>query len=112
MHSIKPNYFVGMRLPWTLESEANWRSTHQFASRAVVWRRYSDGSPCPIIAHEMGCGGICWHHHYPCVDTFHLLLSFLSSEQLTAQYIICEVTDRWIFTEFLLIKFLGSPFCY
>jgi len=33
MHSIKPNYFVGMRLPWTLESEANWRSTHQFASR-------------------------------------------------------------------------------
>ena len=33
-------------------------------------------------------------------DTFHLLLSFLSSEQLTAQYIICEMPDRWIFTEF------------
>ncbi|MBK7222472.1 MAG: SdpI family protein [Saprospiraceae bacterium] len=35
LHSVKPNYFVGMRLPWTLESEANWRATHQFASR--IW---------------------------------------------------------------------------
>jgi len=35
LHSVKPNYFIGMRLPWTLESEANWRATHQFASR--IW---------------------------------------------------------------------------
>lgn len=33
MNSIKPNYFIGMRLPWTLENEANWRATHQLASR-------------------------------------------------------------------------------
>jgi uncharacterized membrane protein len=25
MHSIKPNYFVGFRTPWTLENEDNWR---------------------------------------------------------------------------------------
>jgi uncharacterized membrane protein len=28
MHNIKPNYFAGFRLPWTLENESNWRKTH------------------------------------------------------------------------------------
>ena len=35
MHSIKPNYFAGIRVPWTLENEDNWRKTHQLASK--VW---------------------------------------------------------------------------
>ncbi|HMX78838.1 MAG TPA: SdpI family protein [Ferruginibacter sp.] len=35
MHSVKPNYFVGFRTPWTLENEQNWRKTHQLASK--VW---------------------------------------------------------------------------
>ncbi|MET0463866.1 MAG: SdpI family protein [Chitinophagaceae bacterium] len=35
MYNIKPNYFVGIRVPWTLESEENWRKTHHFASR--IW---------------------------------------------------------------------------
>ena len=35
MHSIKPNYFAGFRLPWALENEENWRKTHQLASK--VW---------------------------------------------------------------------------
>ncbi len=35
MHSIKPNYFIGFRLPWTLENEENWRKTHQLVSK--VW---------------------------------------------------------------------------
>ena len=33
MHSIKPNYFAGFRLPWTLENEDNWRMTHQLVSK-------------------------------------------------------------------------------
>lgn len=33
MYNIKPNYFAGIRLPWTLENEDNWRQTHQFAGR-------------------------------------------------------------------------------
>lgn len=33
MYNIKPNYFVGMRLPWTLENEDNWKKTHQLAGR-------------------------------------------------------------------------------
>jgi uncharacterized membrane protein len=35
MHSIKPNYFVGFRTPWTLENEDNWRKTHQLMAR--IW---------------------------------------------------------------------------
>jgi len=35
MHSIKPNYFVGFRLPWALENEENWRKTHHLASK--IW---------------------------------------------------------------------------
>ena len=34
-HSVKPNYFAGFRLPWTLESEDNWKKTHQLASK--IW---------------------------------------------------------------------------
>ena len=35
MYSIKPNYFAGIRTPWTLESEDNWRATHRLAG--TVW---------------------------------------------------------------------------
>ncbi len=33
MHSVQPNYFVGLRLPWTLENADNWRKTHQLAGK-------------------------------------------------------------------------------
>ncbi len=36
MQTIKPNYFLGIRTPWTLESEENWRKTHRFGGRLWV----------------------------------------------------------------------------
>jgi uncharacterized membrane protein len=33
MNNLRPNYFAGFRLPWTLESEENWRRTHHLASK-------------------------------------------------------------------------------
>lgn len=33
MHSIKPNYFAGIRTPWTLESDDTWRATHRLAGK-------------------------------------------------------------------------------
>ncbi|MDQ3277413.1 MAG: SdpI family protein [Bacteroidota bacterium] len=33
MNHIKPNYFAGIRLPWTLRSDENWRRTHQLAGK-------------------------------------------------------------------------------
>ncbi len=35
MHSVKPNYFVGFRIPWALENEENWTKTHRLASK--IW---------------------------------------------------------------------------
>lgn len=35
MPNLKPNYFAGMRLPWTLENPDNWRATHALAGK--IW---------------------------------------------------------------------------
>jgi uncharacterized membrane protein len=34
--AVKPNYFIGVRTPWTLESPDNWRLTHKFTGRLWV----------------------------------------------------------------------------
>lgn len=31
--NLKPNYFIGVRLPWTLSSDDNWKKTHEFSSK-------------------------------------------------------------------------------
>lgn len=33
MNNIKPNYFAGVRTPWTLENEDTWRATHRLAGK-------------------------------------------------------------------------------
>ncbi|MBS1711652.1 MAG: SdpI family protein [Armatimonadetes bacterium] len=33
---VTPNYYVGIRTPWTLESPENWERTHRFAARSAV----------------------------------------------------------------------------
>lgn len=33
--TIKPNYFVGIRTPWTLESETVWKDTHTLSGK--IW---------------------------------------------------------------------------
>src|SRR5690606_19165337 len=34
--TIKPNYFVGIRTPWTLENETIWKTTHRSAGKLWV----------------------------------------------------------------------------
>ncbi len=31
--NLPPNYFIGIRTPWTLEYPAIWQATHRFASK-------------------------------------------------------------------------------
>lgn len=31
--SVKPNYFIGIKTPWTLENETVWKKTHQLAGK-------------------------------------------------------------------------------
>ena len=33
MHNIKPNYFAGIRTPWTLEDPETWKATHRLGSK-------------------------------------------------------------------------------
>jgi uncharacterized membrane protein len=33
LNNVKPNYFVGIRTPWTLENEEVWRKTHRLAAK-------------------------------------------------------------------------------
>lgn len=33
--TIQPNYFIGIRTPWTLESETVWKKTHQLGGK--IW---------------------------------------------------------------------------
>ncbi|MDZ7683214.1 MAG: SdpI family protein [Fodinibius sp.] len=35
LRTIKPNYFIGIRVPWALEDAENWRKTHRLGS--YVW---------------------------------------------------------------------------
>jgi uncharacterized membrane protein len=34
--TLQPNYFAGIRTPWSLESPENWRLTHQFSGKLWV----------------------------------------------------------------------------
>ncbi len=36
MPAIKPNYFVGIRTPWTLENELVWRKTHRLGGKLFL----------------------------------------------------------------------------
>jgi uncharacterized membrane protein len=33
MYNIKPNYIAGLRLPWTLKNEENWKKTHHLGGK-------------------------------------------------------------------------------
>ena len=33
MQTLRPNYFFGIRSPWTLENDETWRKTHRFGGR-------------------------------------------------------------------------------
>ncbi|HEV8285593.1 MAG TPA: SdpI family protein [Chitinophagaceae bacterium] len=35
MYTIKPNYFAGIRLPWTLNNDENWKKTHLLGGKLM-----------------------------------------------------------------------------
>lgn len=36
LRTLKPNYFIGIRTPWTLEDPDNWRKTHELGSKLWI----------------------------------------------------------------------------
>lgn len=37
LKKLQPNYFVGVRTPWTLQSDDIWRKTHSMAGQLWLW---------------------------------------------------------------------------
>ncbi len=37
LQAVKTNYFIGIRTPWTLNSETNWRKTHLVTGRILFY---------------------------------------------------------------------------
>lgn len=37
LQNVRPNWFIGIRTPWTLENEDIWRKTHFLASKLFFW---------------------------------------------------------------------------
>ena len=37
MYSLRSNYFIGFRTPWTLEYPENWERTHRMGGRIWFW---------------------------------------------------------------------------
>lgn len=37
MGNIRPNWFLGIRTPWTLDSETVWKKTHRLAGKLWFW---------------------------------------------------------------------------
>lgn len=37
MKHLQPNYFAGIRVPWTLNSKENWEKTHYYSSKLWFW---------------------------------------------------------------------------
>ena len=36
LQAVKPNYFIGIRTPWTLNDEKNWQLTHRLGGRVYM----------------------------------------------------------------------------
>jgi hypothetical protein len=36
IYNIKPNYFAGIRLPWTLHNDENWKRTHLLGGKLLL----------------------------------------------------------------------------
>ena len=37
MGTIRPNYFVGIKVPWTLNNDIVWTRTHKMAGKLWFW---------------------------------------------------------------------------
>lgn len=46
MHNLKPNYIAGIKLPWTLASDYNWKKTHHLAG----WLWFAAGILLTILS--------------------------------------------------------------
>jgi uncharacterized membrane protein len=52
----RPNWFVGVRTPWTLSSDRSWDITHRWAGRGFVATGLAGGAAIVVAPVEIGLG--------------------------------------------------------
>lgn len=86
LSNLRPNYFAGIRTPWTLESPETWRATHRLGGRLLFFGSVilllvqffvSERAFAPLFLTSLVLYGIwavwySWHHfHTQSVTTLH-----------------------------------------
>lgn len=98
LSKIRQNYFIGIRVPWTLSSEDNWNKTHRYAS----WCFVLVGVATLIEAHTLWYapviifGGILWAALLPMLYSFLLFKKQLSKIKLVYLAIIMLVLSLFL----------------
>lgn len=54
--TIKPNYFMGIRTPWTLENEIVWRKTHRLGGRIFMIGGLVVALLCLMLSKQLAFG--------------------------------------------------------
>ena len=57
MPKFKQNYFVGFKLPWTLENETNWNETHKVAGKLWIYGGFFQAVVTFILPMKFGMIG-------------------------------------------------------
>lgn len=52
MHSLKHNYFAGIKTPWTLADEDNWNATHRMGGKTWFWGGLLGSIVCLLVPVE------------------------------------------------------------
>jgi len=52
MHSLKHNYFAGIKTPWTLADEDNWNATHRLGGKIWFWGGMLSSIACLLVPVE------------------------------------------------------------
>ncbi len=52
LSKTKSNYFIGIRTPWALQNDENWRKTHRLSGRLFMITGFIVGTACWIIRTE------------------------------------------------------------
>lgn len=51
---VRPNFFVGVRTPWTLSSDAVWRRTHRLAGKLLFVSGFAGAGAVAILPGRLG----------------------------------------------------------
>jgi uncharacterized membrane protein len=77
--NLKPNYFAGLRLPWTLEDPENWKKTHSLAGKLWFIGGLLLAVICLFLPAEAGIilffAGVTMLIAIPCIYSYRLYRS-------------------------------------